>query len=62
MPGYIKKVLANNAHPKPTSKKHTPRQPEPIICGSRQPPSPSDNSKDRTKEEKLVFQYCTMHA
>ena len=35
---------------------HTPRQPEPIIYGPFQPAHPPDNSKDLTKDEKLIFQ------
>ena len=56
MLGHVKKVLTKHSHPTPTSKQDTPRQPEPIIYVPHQPPTPINNSKDLTKEEKLVFQ------
>ena len=54
--GCIKKVLTKHNNLTPTSEQHNPRQPEPITYVPHQPPTPNDNSKDLTKEEKLVFQ------
>ena len=53
--GYTQKVLIKHAHPTPKKSQHTPRQPEPIIYGPFQPDEPPDNSKDLTKDEKLIF-------
>ena len=49
-------MLLKYIHSTPEKTQHTPHQPEPIIYSPSQPANPPDNSKELTKDEKLIFQ------